>query len=137
MHAIVTSIHASSVSLGTDEHSPTLPIFPTLQKGNNQTLNLVWENPSTSFEDSNDVYYNYTIKMNVADGYQITLSHDVEAHNTLSVVSLELWGHECKQVNISISLPGNCEDKKISGSLLISKQKHWYLSTVLYCHPIY
>ena len=105
-----------------DEQHSALPIFPKLQQGNRHSLNLSWENPRHPYSDFNDednVYYNYTIVVTAKDGYQETLSLDVESHNT-PIKLLELAGHECQHLTISISLPGNCEDKQISGYLLIS-----------------
>ena len=103
-----------------DQHNSVLPISPILHKENNTTLNLSWENPITTFNDGHDVYYNYTVRVNVTDGYTVTLSVDIEAHiPKTSLLLPDLAGLQCKQVNIGIALPGNCAERKISGSLLI------------------
>ena len=109
-----------SIVLLAGQRNSTLPISPILQKGNNTTLNLSWENPMTTFGDEHDVYYNYTVTVNVTDGYTATLSLYVEAHTRKTSLLLpDLAGLQCKQVDIGIALPGNCAERKISGSLLI------------------
>ena len=122
------------VSLHADM-SGTLPVFPILEKGrNDSTLTLTWENPQSTYIDVDDVYFNYTVTVNItaAGGhYYNTLSYklDVESHekpNTLVYLS------ECQLVDISISLPGNCEDKKISGSLPIGL--HISTTSVIYSY---
>lgn len=118
---IVALIIVLSFYIPADQDNSMLPISPTLQKGNNTTLNLSWENPNTTFKDEHDVYYNYTVRVNVSDGYTTTLSVDIEAHTPKTTLVLpDLTGLQCKQVDIGISLPGNCAERKISGSLLIS-----------------
>ena len=102
------------VSLYTDDHNPELPVFPVLQKGrNDSSLSLMWENPPSIFDD--DVYFNYTVRVNITGGDQYSLSYDVESHANPNITLNHL--SECQQVDISIALPGNCEAKKISGSL--------------------
>ena len=66
------------------------------------------------------VYYNYAVRVSVTDGYQLTEHLYVEVHKQLVIMSLNLTGFECKNVDVEVSLPGNCEDKRISGVLLIS-----------------
>ena len=97
-----------------------LPITPYLQKGSGHTLNLIWDNPETDFESKDDVYYNYTVRVSVTDGYQLTEHLAVEAHNQSVIKSVNLTSLECKHVDVEVSLPGNCEDKRISGVLLKS-----------------
>ena len=102
-----------------DVQSATLPIFPVLGKGmNDSTLTLTWENPRSTFLDVHDVYFNYTVNVNITGGHHSTLSYklDVESHEEPST---SVYLSECQHVDISILLPGNCEDKKISGSLPI------------------
>ena len=98
-----------------------LPIEALLEKGIGDTLNFIWVNPNTSFIDIDDAYYNYSIVVNVTGGYQVSESYDVEAHIRTTHMSINMSGFECKRVDVSISLPGNCEDKKFFGSLLISQ----------------
>ena len=43
-----------------------------------------------------------------------------EPENSLSL-ELDLEGYECQDFQISITVPGNCEDAIISGSLLLGK----------------
>ena len=108
-------------SFRADSQNPVLPIItPSLQKGTGDTLVLMWRNPISTFREVDEVYYNYTIVVNVTNGYQLTRSLDVESHIRVTHMSINLTGHECKHVEIRVSLPGNCEDKIISGSLLIS-----------------
>jgi hypothetical protein len=98
------------------DHNSMLPISPILTKGDNNTLSLTWENPSTTFEDDDDVYFNYTVGINITGGNQYNQTYAVEAHETPHRI---LYLSECQHFDISISLPGNCEDKKISGSMPI------------------
>ena len=97
-----------------------LPIQPSLTKGDGQTLNVTWENPLTTFEDKDDVYYNYSIIVNITDSHQQVIPHDVEAHVRTASRSIDLTGLECSRVDVGISLPGNCRDQEISGYLWIS-----------------
>ena len=105
-----------------DVHNSVLPIQPYLEKGKGDTLNLYWTNPHTTFTSREAVYYHYKIRVNVTDGYYTTLTYSSEAHNKISrYEGLNLTGLECKHVEVAISLPGNCQEKTVSGALLISK----------------
>ena len=110
----------SSIILYADDHNPVLPVSPVLQKGSNDSsLSLIWDNPSLT--DDGDVYFNYTVRVNIKGGDQYSLSYNVESHET-PIKTLYLF--ECQQVDISVSLPGNCEAKKISGLLPIGMKKN-------------
>ena len=103
--------------MSADQHRATLPIFPVLERGRNgSTLTLTWDNPHTTFVDDDNVYFNYTVSVNTTEGLHYTQRYDVESHDKPNI---HLHLSECQHVDISISLPGNCEDKKITGSLPI------------------
>ena len=105
-----------------DVHNSVLPIQPYLEKGKGDTLNLYWTNPHTTFTSKEAVYYHYKIRVNVTDGYHTTLNYYSEAHNPIArYEGFNLTGLECKHVEVAISLPGNCQEKTVSGALLISK----------------
>ena len=97
-----------------------LPIIPTLQIVDKLDINLTWKNPPNTYDDSHEVFYNYTVVVLMENGNQTTWNHDVESHETakLSLGQL-LFGQECKHMVINISLPGNCEAKQLQMSLLI------------------
>ena len=57
----------------------------------------------------------------MTDGNQTTEIYPLEAHQPGANKSIDLTGLECKPVEVAISLPGNCEEKKILGALLISE----------------
>ena len=98
-----------------------LPVRPSLQKGDGESLIVKWENPSTTFESQNNVYYHYEIRVEAENGYQSTIQYSLEAHQQWARKIIPLTGLECQQLNISISLPGNCREKTIPGVLLISE----------------
>ena len=66
------------------------------------------------------MYFNYTVVVVGEDGYRQMLSLDVESHIPPQL-PLDLTGQECKHLNISISLPGNCEAKQQTAALLIGE----------------
>ena len=104
-----------------------LPIQPSLEKGEDDTLAISWDNPSTTLNRDSEVYYNYQFRVNVTDGYQTTLNYSAEAHNKIArYEGLNLTGLECKHVEVAISLPGNCQEKTVSGALLISEWEKTY-----------
>ena len=55
----------------------------------------------------------------------------MEAHKQLVITSLNLTGFECKNVDVGVSLQRNCEDKRISGVLLISLVKQHCVYNIL------
>ena len=60
--------------------------------------------------------------MNVTDGPQTTYTYQSEAHNErVRYEGIDLTGQECKEVEIAVSLPGNCKEKTVTGALLISE----------------
>ena len=67
--------------------------------------------------------YDFEIKINVTDGYQINRSYQLMAYQPRANITLNLTGLECKHMEVAISLPGNCQEKTVSGALLISE---WY-----------
>ena len=60
--------------------------------------------------------------MNVTDGPETTYTYQSEAHNErVRYEGIDLTGQECKEVEIAVSLPGNCKEKTVTGALLISE----------------
>ena len=81
-----------------------LPVWPSLQKGDGESLIVKWENPSTTFESQNNVYYHYEIRVEAENGYQSTIEYLLEAHQEWARKIIPLTGLECQQLNISVSL---------------------------------
>ena len=77
-------------------------------------------NPFTTPES---VAYDFKVKVNVMDGYKSISSYKLMAFHLWANITLNLTGLECKHVEVAVSLPGNCQEKTVSGVLLISK---WY-----------
>ena len=96
---------------------PVLPIHPYFEKGDS-SLHLIWMNPYTS---NKNAAYDFEIKINVTDGYQSNQSYQLMASQSCATITLNLTGLECKHVEVAISLPGNCQEKTVSGALLISE----------------
>ena len=105
-----------------------------MTKGDNNTLSLTWNNTRTSFKDDDDVYFNYTVGINITGGNQYNQTYAVEAHETPHII---LHLSECQHFDISISLPGNCEDKKISGSMPTGLYKNIMSSFIVLCIIIF
>jgi len=102
----------------TDPSNPELPLFPELYPASRTSLDLFWESPV--YEDNPFTYYSYTVTVSGVDGYMETFSVFVNATELPHHV-LNLGGHECEEIEIHISLPGNCEPTKLMGSLLTGK----------------
>ena len=108
-----------------------LPVFPVLQKGSNDSsLFLIWNNPSST--DDGDVYFNYTVRVNITGGDRYSQSYDVESHETPNITLKNL--SECQQVDISVSLRGNCKAKNIFGLLPIGMNKNTVVSLTAEMH---
>ena len=114
-----------------DKQEPEIPVSPTLHKTSKHGLNLSWEHPNSDFKEGDNVYFNYTVVVVGEDGYHQTWSLDVESHIPPKL-SLDLTGQECKHLNISISLPGNCEAKQQTAALLISEYLKGSVSEIKY-----
>ena len=101
---------------------PVLPIQLFLEKGKGENLTISWNNPSTTFTSTDNINYEYRIRVNVTDGPQTTYTYQSEAHNEWArYEGIDLTGQECKEVEIAVSLPGNCKEKTVTGALLISE----------------
>ena len=72
------------------------------------------------------MYFNYTVRINITGGDNYSLSYDVESHAKPNITLKNL--SECQQVDISVSLPGTCEAKTISGLLPIGMNKDTVVS---------
>ena len=105
-----------------DADNPVLPIQPSLEKGEEaNSLTILWKNPIISSSNVQADYYNYQISVNVTDGYETTFSYSSGVKDPeVKYKGLNLTGLECKHVEVTISLPGNCEEKTASGALLTS-----------------
>ena len=104
-----------------DADNPVLPIQPSLEKGEANSLTILWKNPIISSSNVQADYYNYQITVNVTDGYETTFSYSSGVKDPeVKYGGLNLTGLECKHVEVTISLPGNCEEKTASGALLTS-----------------
>ena len=113
---------SDTYTIMTDTDNPVLPIQLSLEKGEEaNSLTILWKNPTTSSSNVQADYYNYQILVNVTDSYETTFSYSSEVMNPeVRYKGLNLTGLECKHVEVTISLPGNCEGKTASGALLIS-----------------
>ena len=106
-----------------------LPINPYLKK-RDSSLHLIWMNPFTSDENA---AYNFMVKVYVTDGYQSIMSYNLKASQLWVNFTLNLTGLECKHVEDAISLPGNCQEKTVSGALLISEyNEYWFCMIIMY-----
>ena len=87
-------------------------------------------NPFTSDENA---AYDFKVKVNVTDGYKSIMSYQLMASQLWTNVTLNLTGLECKHVEVAISLPGNCQEKTVSGALLISKwyNEYWFCMIIM------
>lgn len=80
---------------------------------------LSWDNIATDFDNGDFAYYNYTIRVNVTNGYFTTLNLSVSVLEQHMNIPVNLTGQECQPVEIAISMPGNCEPNILHGSLPI------------------
>lgn len=78
---------------------------------NKTTLLLEWEDPSIY---GNAVHV-YKVALSLDAGYQEMMELKE------SSVELNLEGKECIPFQVNISMPGNCDDVIVMGSLLIGK----------------
>lgn len=123
--AIINSTNSISIILlvliaATD---PVLPIQPSLVRditSSADKLTLTWDNPPSTFGDIHEVFFNYSIMVNVTGGYNTTLNYSLEVHEERANISIDLSGQECKQVEVAISLPGTCQERRVFGMLLKS-----------------
>ena len=74
------------------------------------------------------------IEISVTDGYQSNQSYQLMASQPWANISLNLTGLECKHVEVAISLPGSCQEKTVSGALLISEwySEYWFCMIIMY-----
>jgi hypothetical protein len=114
--------HAIIIVTGVQD--PVLPIQLFLEKGKGENLTISWNNPSTTFTSTDNINYEYRIRVNVTDGPQTTYTYQSEAHNEWArYEGIDLTGQECKEVEIAVSLPGNCKEKTVTGALLITPEQ--------------
>ena len=110
--------YSSSIHFSTDSSDSELPLFPELSPASRTSLDLFWKSPV--YRDIPFTDYDYTVTVSGADGYMETSSVFVNA-TELPHHILNLGGHECEEIEVRISLPGNCEPTKLTGSLLTGK----------------
>ena len=63
--------------------------------------------------------FNYTTTIHWPDGnisqYDILVNVSAE----IPMILLDLWGYECQQVDVEVSMPGNCEPYALTAALLL------------------
>lgn len=105
----VQKLNFSCIYYADDNHQQVpldIATFPI----NKTTLFLEWENPP--------IYNNITFTV------VISVDEDFQEPTELreSFLLLNLAGKECQPFQVNISMPGNCNDAIVTGSLLIGKQ---------------
>ena len=93
-----------------DEEHGQVPLDVTIAPLNKTTLLVEWDNIP------NYVNMRYEFALSIGQDYQETLEV------TGSSLVLDLEEQECQPFQIKISMPGNCDDLVMTGSLLIGER---------------
>ena len=95
-----------------------LPIFPFVDPFNKTALDITWELPvyqNLNFVDT----FNYTATIYWPDDNIRVHDIFVNASSEIPMVVLNLEGYECQEINVEISMPGNCEPYTLTAALLL------------------
>ena len=63
--------------------------------------------------------YNYTVTLTADGGETVVIAHVATVGNITPSITVELEGYECEEVQVEITLPGNCAPAIITASMLL------------------